>query len=303
MFNYSKNESGIILILALMIMSILLSMALGFGVFIISDLRQAQEIDSSIVSYYFADSGIERTLYLFRHGGKEKIGNFSGNGSNELLSSVDKNSDMTGDGSIDWTIEDSTDYEPTFFRQRLYNGQSVKLYFIGRSDSSNTAQSIKINWVKGFNSPKLQVVFTQLNPTDDGGTLVYFTDINKIEISDSIESANPVCFDFKDRNINGDISPIPSNYWVELKVLGTSGDYIDNLSVTAYNEKKGINGCNSEDYNNTYNPEGISNITIKSVGVFAGTRQAVYANIPPRDPSSSLFGFVLFSQEDITKGY
>lgn len=304
MIKNNKNEQGIILILALMIMSILLSIALGFGIFILSDLRQAQEIDSSIAAYYFADSGIERTLYLFRHGNKEKVGNFLGDGSNESLSSIDKNSDINGDGKIDWTIEDSTDYEQTFFRQRLYNGQSVKLYFVGRNDGTNDAKSIKINWVKGFNSPKLQVVFTQLNPREgDDGVLVYYTDVNKIEISDSIELANPVCFDFKDRDVNGGSLPIPADYLVELKVLGTGGDYVDNLSVTAYNEPKGLNGCNTVNYNNSYNPEGISNITIKSVGTFNGTRQAVYANILPRDPSSGLFGFVLFSQEDITKGY
>lgn len=286
--------------MALMIMAILLSIALSFGVFIISDLRQAQEIDNSVVSYYFADSAIERTLYLFRHGGKEKIGDFSG--APDSLSAIDKSSDFDGDGLSDWTIGESSDYESTFFRQRLYNGQSVKLYFIGRSGGTNTSQSIKIAWFKGVNSPKLQVIFTQINPVSEAGALVYYTDINKIEISDSTQLNNPVCFDFKDKDIQGNSLPA-RDYLVELKVLGTSGDFVDNLVVTAYDEKKGLSGCNSVNYNNSYNPKGISNITIKAVGTYHGSRQAVYANIPPRDPSSGLFGFVLFSQEDITKGY
>lgn len=296
MFKNNKNEKGIILILALMMMSILLSIALGFGVFIISDLRQAQEIDSSINSYYFADSGMERTLYLFRHGDKEKIGAFSGLGG--ALSVIDRNGDIDGETPDDWTINESTDYEPTFFRQRLYNGQSARLYFLGRSDGANSSKSIKIAWFKGLNSPKLQVVFTQLNPLVDGsGALVYYTDISKIEISDSSPapsgSGNPVCFDFKDRDTDGYSLTPPSDYLVELKVLGTGDDYVDNLSVTSY----------SEDNCLTPYPQGISNITIKSVGTYHGTRQAIYANIPPRDPSSGLFGFVLFSEEDITKGY
>lgn len=296
-----RHEQGIILILAIMIMAILLSIALSFGTFIMSDLRQAGEIDQAIAAYYLADSGIERTLYLFRHGDKEKIGNFSG--VSNALSAVDKTSDFNGDGAIDWTIEESSDYEPTFFRQRLYNGQSVKLYFIGRNDNSNISQSLKINWFKGLNAPKLQIVFTQLNPVNDKGVLVYYTDINKIEISDTLELNNPICFDFKDKDPQGNSLPLPSNYVVELKVLGADGDYVDNLAVTAHNSKHGLSGCNSVDYNNSYNAQGISNITIKSIGIYHGTRQAVYANIPPRDPLSGLFGFVLFSQEDITKGY
>ncbi|OGY44146.1 MAG: hypothetical protein A3B89_03305 [Candidatus Buchananbacteria bacterium RIFCSPHIGHO2_02_FULL_40_13] len=289
-----KNEQGIILILALMMVSILLSIALGFGIFILSDLRQAAEIDNSVVAYYAADSGIERTLYLFRHGDKDKIGGFSG--SNGALSPDDREGE-------NWTIRDSTDYELTFFRQRLYNGQSVKLYFIGRRTGVNTAKSIKINWFKGSGfSPKLQVVFTQLNPIDDDGILVYYTDTDKVEISDS-NSAGPICFDFKDRDIDGSFLALPSDYVVELRVVGSGADYVDNLSVTAYNETKGINGCNSQAYNDTYNPEAISNITLKARGNYGGVSQTIYAHLPPRDPSSGLFGFVLFSEEDITKGY
>jgi len=294
MSNKPQNQKGIILILALMIMSILLSTALGFGFFILSDLRQAQEIDNAVVAYYFADSGIERTLYLFRHGGKEKIGNFTDQ--EDALWAIDKDGDINNDVQPDWTIGESTDYEPTFFRQRLYNGQNAKLYFIGRSDGTNISKSIEIAWFKGLNSPKLQVVFTQLNPEiNDEDVLVYYTDINKIEISDSdLETGGaPVCFNFKDKDIEDFSLDLPSDYVVELKVLGTGGDYVDNLSVKAYSGSD----C-SIDY-----PRGISNISIKSIGTHNGARQAIYANIPPRDPISGLFGFVLFSEEDITKGY
>src|SRR3989344_2825156 len=279
-----KNEQGIILILALMMVSILLSIALGFGIFILSDLRQAAEIDNSVVAYYAADSGIERTLYLFRHGDKDKIGGFSG--SNGALSPDAREGE-------NWTIRDSTDYELTFFRQRLYNGQSVKLYFIGRRTGVNTAKSIKINWFKGSGfSPKLQVVFTQLNPIDDDGILVYYTDTDKVEISDS-NSAGPICFDFKERDIDGSFLALPSAYVGELRVVGSGADYVDNLSVAAYSE----NGCSD------YNSQAISNITLKSSGTYQGANQTIYAHLPPRDPSSGLFGFVLFSEEDITKGY
>src|SRR3989344_5258276 len=117
MIKYYQNQKGIILIFSLMIMAILLSTALGFGLFIISDLRQAKDIDDALSAYYAADAGLERTLYLFRQAGKEKIGGFSG--LEDTLSNNDQDEDISGDGVIDWTIEESTDYEPVFFRQRL----------------------------------------------------------------------------------------------------------------------------------------------------------------------------------------
>lgn len=301
MLKHYKNQQGIILIFSLMIMAILLSTALGFGLFIISDLRQARDIDDALSAYYVADAGLERTLYLFRHADKEKIGNFAG--LENTLSANDKNEDLNGDGVVDWTIEESTDYEPIFFRQRLYSGQSAKLYFIGRNDGSNNSQSLKVEWVKGLNAPKLQVIFTQLTPLTENGALVYYTDANQVEISDTLQLNNPVCFDFKDKDINGSTLAPPSDYMVELRVIGTSGDYVDNLSVTAYNEKKGLNGCNSLAYNSAYNPQAISNITLKSRGSHGQASQTIYAQIPPRDPAAGLVGFVLFSEEDITKGY
>ena len=89
-----KNQQGIILVMALSIMAILLSIAIGFAVFIISDINKAKSIDNSIISYYAAESGAERTIFLFRKGGKEKIGDFSYDPINNptALSLIDKTS-------------------------------------------------------------------------------------------------------------------------------------------------------------------------------------------------------------------
>ena len=281
-----QKQDGVILVLSLMIMTMLLSIAFGFGVFILSDLHQAREIDNSVVAYYAADSGIERTLFLFRKGDKERISD---------LTISDQGGDITGDSIDDWDISQSSDYESTFFRQRLLNGQSVKLYFLGRGGGSNTSKSIMIEWYKGFNSPKLQVIFTQLTPIMQDGVLVYDTDINKVEISDSTgtDESEPVCYDFKGL----------TDYVVELRAVGTGSDYIDRIIVTAYDDEKNINGCNTIGYIASKNEEAISNVTIKSIGIYNGASQEVYANIPPFDPVSGLLGFVLFSDADITKGY
>ncbi|MFH1668286.1 MAG: hypothetical protein ABH884_04690 [Candidatus Komeilibacteria bacterium] len=286
------NQQGIILVISLVIMAILISIAIGFSIFILSDLRQAAEIDNSVIAYYSADSGIERTLYLFRHVDKDRIAD---------LSEDDKSGDVDGEVGDDWSIEESDDFEPVFFRQRLLNGQSVKLYFLGRKAGTNSSKSIKIEWFKGLNSPRLQVIFTQLTPDiDSSGALVYYTDINKVEISDTAFEGNSVCFDFKDEDLDGVSLSSPSDYVVELRAIGSGGAFIDNLSVTAHDETAGIGDCNEI---GSYNPEAITNITIKSVGTHNNASQIVYAQIPPLDPLSNILGFVLFSQEDITKGY
>lgn len=300
-----NNEKGIILIITMMIMSVLLSTAVGFGIFIISDIRQASEIDSSVVAYYSAEAGLERSLFLLR---KENDAQIINSTVNLINIESAKNGTMDNNNAI-WSIENSYDYESNFFRQRLYGGQSVKLHFLNR-DNGNDTESIGIFWYKGrkidgsTSDAKLQIIFTQLEPQIDGnGVVVYFTDQSPDPLfSDSTLDSPPLkqfFYNFLDEEVEGCISPNcgspPYDYVVEIRALGlTSDDYIDSLSVIAYDGDNGAGNIVGD---------GIINITLKSSGEYNLAHQEIVAHIPPRDPVSGLLGFVLFGEEDITKSY
>jgi len=284
-------------------MAVLLSIATAFAVFIISDIRQAQYIDDSIIAYHGAEAGLERTIFLFRKASKEMIGGFSG--VHGALTDNDRSGDW-GDKTANWNIEGSTDYETNVFRQRLYNGSGIKLYFLGRSmnfgnSRGNDAESVGIEWYRQ-GTPKMQVSFTQLDlqPKNIGtGSDIYvsYTDLSSVELSDSSVSspAQEYCYNFGDRLLGGG-SPDSwiSDYVMEIKTLGSGDDYIDNLLVKVYNQ----DGCNGSSVDAE-----ITNITIRSEGIFNGARQEIIAHLPPRDPLSGLLGFVLFAEQDITKSY
>jgi len=292
-----EQQRGIILIFVLIVMAALLATALGFGFFLLADLRRAKAIDNSLSAYYAADAGIERSLFLFRQQEITSVGELIQNG--DLLESNSK-----------WRIDDpsnnSSDYEPSVFRQRLANGKNLKLYFLGRRAGSNSAKAISVFWKKGSppSSVKLQISFTQLNPqvnADEGDALIYYTDQNVLEVADSETTGGlATCYYFKDIGLSGAPLPLPdqyADYLVEFKVLGSGADYVDKVNILAYD--------NEEDCRNSVNADSsaISNVTLKSVGSHNNVRQTITANLPPRDPFSGLFGFVLFSEEDITKGY
>ena len=237
-----------------------------------------------MVAYYAADAGLERSLYLLR---KKEVG----------IDDLKNLSGSTFSAGSTWTLASSTSYEPTFFRQRLQNGQSVKLFFSDRETSK--AKSLQLSWsTPNLSNARLQVSFTQLTPSENNGVYVYYNDINNILLSDTSHDG-PICYNFK----NSDSQNVPwqkkVDYLVEIKVIGSgNGDEVDNLIVKAYNKD-----CHASDYEASYNYSAISNLTLRSVGSYGGSSQAIVAQVMPRDPLAGLLGFVLFSENEIFKGY
>jgi len=286
------NNQGVILVFTLILLAVLLSTALSFSYLIINDINKARSIDDSIVAYYAADAGMEESLYIV-----EKQG---------LTSSLEKLKELRPSGALtesggSWDILNSTDYEPSVLRQRLYNGQSVKFFILNRQ-SGNLTKSITLEWYKGANTaPKLQVSLTQLTPQlqQGDGSLIYYTDTSEVEGADTEYNGleAPTCYNLNDEAIS-DGSPLlgPVDYVVEIKVLGGNDDFVDQLVVKANNTR-----CQDEGFSSNYNNRGITNLTLKSVGKYAKTQQSIIAHFLPKDPLSGVLGFVLFSEQDITK--
>ncbi len=61
--NFNK-EKGIAILLAVLILSFVLTIALGTSVILIRQVKTIREIDSSVIAFYAADSGIEEFLLI-----------------------------------------------------------------------------------------------------------------------------------------------------------------------------------------------------------------------------------------------
>ncbi|MFA6422050.1 MAG: hypothetical protein WCV92_01465 [Candidatus Buchananbacteria bacterium] len=267
--NPLQNKEGVILVLTLIVMSVLMSIAIGFGVVIISDIRQSASIDNSMVAYFAADAGLEKNLFLLR-----KQDNINS------VSNVSTTQSLIESSSV-WTVASSSDFEATFFRQRIKNGQGVKMFFLGRESGQNLTKSVDVYWNKSIDNPtRMQISFTRLKP--EAADNVFKTDLNEIFITTTTKN----CFDFVD-------IPSVSDYVVEVKALGSADGFIDNLTVMGYDGK-----C---DETRNYTTTSINNITLISEGKHGNATQRIIAYLPPRTIISNIFSFVLFSEEDITK--
>ena len=62
-FQFSIPERGVSVFLAVIILSILLAIALGLSTILVSQIRMLKGMENSILSFYAADTGVERILY------------------------------------------------------------------------------------------------------------------------------------------------------------------------------------------------------------------------------------------------
>jgi len=91
MFNTNKSEKGISLLFTILIMSVILSIAMGVSGILIQQTRMVGEMGKSIVSFYAADSGVERELFdLYKapYPQSDLSGFLSVNGSNDASFNV-----------------------------------------------------------------------------------------------------------------------------------------------------------------------------------------------------------------------
>ncbi|MFA6526037.1 MAG: hypothetical protein WCT26_01310 [Candidatus Buchananbacteria bacterium] len=286
-----KNDNrGMIIVFTLIMLAVFLTTALSFSYFIIRDINKAKSIDNSIIAYYSADAGMEESLYLLKNQElAESVESLKSKRPSPIEMTLSKGA---------WDISSSTSYETSVLRQRLYNGQSAKFFILNRGalTGQNTTKSITLEWHKSGGIPKLQASMTQLTSQfDNNGSLIYFTDRSELEVDDTLVK----CFDLKDRDFSGAVlSPLP-DYLIEYKVLGENNeDFIDTLRVKTYSI-----ACdpNPDTMAAAFNSNGITNPTVKSSGTYGRSTQSIIAHILPKDPVSGLLGFVLFSEQDVTK--
>ncbi len=59
----NKNQQGVSLYIAFLMMSLLLSIGLSMSTILLSEIKIMREMGKSVVAYYAAETGIERELY------------------------------------------------------------------------------------------------------------------------------------------------------------------------------------------------------------------------------------------------
>jgi hypothetical protein len=270
---YQKN--GSVLLLALLVMTGIVTISLATGTLIVNEIQQSSQLDRATVAFYAAESAVERGLYQTRKQDlstaviNQLVALFENNASYTIIAQDSENAinqSLTQDETLQLDLYDPHSLSPL-------NPAIKSLRFAWAGNGS----WLEIRWTCWTSSGILE------QNTSQG---VY------ISVSES-----PYILNLMDA----------TNYLYKVRVTARQAN-ISGLEVTSYDR---INPAASP----TCLPLGPSSacliniparVKIKGVGEYPhndtkAAKQAILVTMPQVSPLSGLYDYVLFSEEEIKK--
>ncbi|NUM25518.1 MAG: hypothetical protein HUU49_02720 [Candidatus Buchananbacteria bacterium] len=305
-----KKQSGMVLILAILIIASVLATAVVFSNLIISEIRQSRLIDQSIQSYYLAESGAERALYETRRKEAVKPEDCSKIQSGSTCQITGYCSLTTPSNSVpcislnegnlsglpgQWDIAVTNEKQVSIFLNigesfqiDLFNPYQVAGFEVGMESfeitgtpgSTLAAELSNVTWLVGGTLDCNPNVFTPPEPAITRGDII---------INSSGSSTYLVNVYSGDPSINPNCSYILR---VSNSILPDAAAGQFNLSI--FNKATDVDPIS----NRLDIP---SRLIINSQADFGSSHQELKVRTPIRPPLSGLYDFVIFSEEEIVK--
>ncbi len=271
--NKYKQRSGSAILLALMVMFALLSSVLYINVLSLRSMKQAQNIDNSIIAFYAAETGNEQAVYYIRKSDNLDISDLQ----------VPHGSFSGPDNLIIRELSDST-------KNILIGLKKDEVYQLDIFNQNDLSQSsnlsyLTLNWDQNcLLGAKLELTVNQWL----AGNNIQWGQMQNI--SKCILSTAPVKIDNSGSICPDIILDKHNSYQFRFKALNCG---INNLSIKAFDSNN-----QQISFKNIYN--------IKSVGEYPlngsqANRQALQVNLRKSSPLSALFDYVLFSEKSLVK--
>lgn len=262
-----RNKKGSVLIMSLIIMTGLLLVAMEFSVIVVSSIRQARNIDVSLIAFHAAESGAESALYQVRK---------------KNLTTLDRETGTAGIASWDATMPDNFSPEVSAVtRARLAKNEVLEFALYGADGGSAPAiQSMKVTWTaQSCPSGEPWIDFARA-PWTAGPTFTWPT--------------NPMQHFVKTPVTPGANEIITNAFTADPSVVRIKALYCDleGVSVTFYSAPDAplANQVPVPNY-----------FSIRPVGSLADIKQAVKISLPRKAPLSGLYDYVLFSEDIVDK--
>jgi hypothetical protein len=287
----TKQQSGMILILVVLVIGTVLTTAAIFANLIIREIQQSRLLDQSIQSYYLAESGAERALLQIRYrqaisqcpGSQTCLENGYCSGNNDLPCI---NRDNTGLNILSgWQIKVENEKSTVV---TLQPGESfqVDLFDPLQSESSN------IDGISIVNKSESQ----SLNLY---GTFINITNILKNVLASNCEMQPPV---FKGRiNLNQYLNMNALSGQTILRDCAYTFRLQNNDQADARVEISVYQRQNQQGQIVLAPLDIPSRLIIDSTAIFGDSFQRLKVKTPMRPPLSGLYDFVLFSEEKVVK--
>ncbi len=263
-----KKQYGTSLLLAMLIMAGILTVSLATSKLIINEVVQSAQLDKAIVAFYAGEAGVEQGLFYIRKKGFNASDlhltteSFSNNSSYQIIAEDTENIIYT---SI--TEDDS-------FQMDLFEANSLNTL-------DNPIKAIRISW-DGVGS-WLEIKWSA------------WTNAGVVENHQAVyvsQASSPYIVSLFNS----------SAYLYRVRIIARSSD-ANNIEITAYNDVDPVANCDPLSDCLVPIP---GRVSIKSLGEYPensikASRQAILVTMPQKSPLSSLYDYVLYSEEAVVK--
>lgn len=298
-FSRKKNISGQALLLSLLIMAGITAAGIGFATLIISQIKAAENIDNSISATYGAESGLEKALHIV------KINRLNSTTLADTITEIETVSKTFSTAGLSVVFdEDAISSEEVNNKFSLQQDESRQIDFYNPDDPFGATTNIAALYLSWDNNP-VPISEPPWDYDDGYGTGPEWVEVswtgwdldgNSFEnVEKELYSGADLFFDadlcHEDSYIQCTIIPLDpdmiglSYYQVRVKALHAG---IDDVEIKALDV--GLNLVPIP-----------SRVHIKTVGKYGRTQQALNASLPWKIPSSGIFDYVIFSEEQINK--
>lgn len=276
-----KNQSGSVILYALLVMALITAIGIGISIVMIRELKLTQNIHYASLAYYASESGIEKGLYKIRVARDNK--------------------------ELSDTLSAIKNYKP---------GTDPNANNFGNSATYDDNKTQNITQEFTYNLEQDQTIQVDLYDPDTGGSLgaqsVTFSWENEatwIEVSYIKWSGNiPVSLDklSVDRRLfSGSMSgtadsllALDSTYSYRIRVRAYFSD-AKNLKIIAYNCPNPYEEGSGCDANHIVNIR--TRIVVNSVGKKDDFSQSLTATVPWKVPIFGLYDYAVFSEGEVKK--
>lgn len=273
-----QEKSGIVLLLALLILASVLATSLTVGSIVLRELRITHTSDRAVSAYYAAESGLEQGLYWWRADQKK---------GDDLLVESSSAKVLDSNKASWWRSSQVTENQ---LLMSLKKDQSTQLDLFDITNplsEASQAQSLVVSWdgnpasCPSAGSEWLEVAWTGWK----GGIL------SNMNIERRFYSNSNVWFNGSRQEFVVNLPLASVGYRVRLKALFAD---ICDLRVTAYKKLDG--GSEADIYPLP------ARLTINATGQLVNTRQALSVTVPMYAPAADFFDFTVMSKCSILKG-
>ena len=288
-----ENKQGMIVVMALLILSLIMASSLLVSRLIIGEVRMSVNVANAISSYYAAESGVEQALYYIKY-----IRDEADSAPFEALYDGDSNPDgevgvgnfsfasttLSGYSFADYDITTST---PTHVDVIHPSGDLSILSAGGWDDSIATSYDFSIDWTiedcfPYHASDRLEITIASFDEDSFDDTGVDADIEKRVLICNCAYDSNDSC----DDDISSFSSISEDRYY--RYVFRPLDNTVTSLNFTIYGNSSFEVGIPSQ-----------AEFTVD--GTYGNSEYRISAEIPAIAPLSDIFSYVIFSEEDFIK--